>query len=64
MRWYGHVSRKEDESMLEKALKFEVNGSRGRRISKQTRKNQEENEMKKNGLVKENVCDRTKWRAW
>ena len=59
MRWYGHVLRKEDENVVVKALKFEVSGSRGR--PKQMRKKQAENEMKKNGLVKEGACDRTKW---
>ena len=58
MRWYGHVLRKEDETVIVKALKFEVHGSRGR--PKQSRKEQVENEMKKNVLVKEDACDRTK----
>ena len=47
--------------MIEKALKFEVSGSRGR--PKQMRKKQVENKMKKNGLVKEDACDRIKWRG-
>ena len=54
MRWYCHVLRK-DENVTVKALKFEVSGSRGR--PKQTWKKQVENEMKKNGLVKEDACD-------
>ena len=62
MRWYGHVWKKEDESVIEKALKFEVNGSRGR--SKQTRKNQKENEVKKNGLVKEMYVIEQNGGAW
>ena len=45
IRWYGHVLRKENENVIVKVLKFEVRGSRGR--SKQTRKKQIENEMKK-----------------
>ena len=61
MRWYGHVLRKEDENLIVKALKFEVSGSRGR--LKQTWKKQVENELKKNGLVKENACDRSKRRG-
>ena len=63
IRRYGHVLRKKDENVIVKALKFEVNGSRGRGRPKQTRKKQVENEMKKNGLVKEDACDRTKWRG-
>ena len=63
MRWYGHVLRKEDENAIVKALKFEVNSSRGRGRPKQTWKKQIENDMKKNGPVKHNACDRTKWRG-
>ena len=63
MRWYGHVLRKEDENEIVKALKFEVSGSRGRGRPKQTWKKQVENEMKKNGLMKKDACDRTKWRG-
>ena len=59
--WYGHVLRKEDENAIVKALKFEVSGSRAR--PKQTWKKQVENEMKKNGLGKEDACDRTKWQG-
>ena len=63
MRWYGHVLRKEDKNVIVKALKFELSGSRGRERPKQTRKKQVKNEIKKNGLVKEDVCVRTKWRG-
>ena len=63
MRWYGHVLRKEDKNVIVKALKFEVSGSRGRGRPKQTWKKQVENEMNKNGLVKKDTCDRTKWRG-
>ena len=45
-----------------KGLKFKVSDSRGR--PKQTWKQKVENEIKKNGLVKEDACDRTKWHAW
>ena len=55
MRWNGHVLRKEDENVIEKALKFEVNSSRGRGRPKQTWKKQVENEMKKNRLGKEDA---------
>ena len=47
--------------MLVKALKFEVICSRGR--PKETWKKRVKNEMKKNGLVKEDACDRAKWRC-
>ena len=47
--------------MIRKALEFEVQGSRGRGQPKQTWKKQVEDEMNKNGLVKDVACDRTKW---
>ena len=52
-QWNGHVLKKQDENVIIKALKFEVNGSKGRGRSKETWKTQVENEMKKKGLVKE-----------
>ena len=63
MRCYGHVLRKADENVILKALKFEVSGSRGRGRPKQTWKKPVKNEMNKNGLVKEDACNRTKWRG-
>ena len=63
MRWYGHVLTKEDENVIVKVLNFEVSGSRGRGRPKQTWKKLVENEMKKNGLVKEDACNRTKRRG-
>ena len=58
IQWYGHVLRK-DKDVIVKALKFKVSGSRGR--PKQTWRKQVENEMKKNGLLKKDACNRTKW---
>ena len=49
--------------MIVKALKFEVSGSRGRGRPKQMWKKQVENEMNKNGLVKEGACNRIKWQG-
>ena len=63
MRWYCHVLRKEDENVMVKALNFEVSGSGERGRPKQTWKKQVEIEMKKNGLVKEDACNQTKWRG-
>ena len=40
-----------------------MSGSRERGRPKQTLKKQVENEMKKNGLVKEDACDQMKWRG-
>ena len=52
MRWYGHVLRK-DENVIVKALKIQLSSSKER--PKQKGKKQEENETKKNGLVKEDA---------
>ena len=62
MRWYdhGHVLRKKDDNVVVKALKLEVSGSRGRGRPKQTWKKPVGNEIKKNGLIKEDACNRTK----
>ena len=62
--WYSHVLRKEDENVIVKALKFEVSGSRGRERPKPTWKKQVENEMKKNGLVKEDAYIEQNVEAW
>ena len=40
MRWYGHVSTKQDEIVIVKVSIFEVSGSRGRGRPKQTSKKQ------------------------
>ena len=63
MRCFGHVLRKEDESVIVKALKFEVSGSKARGRPKQTWKKEVENEMKKNVLGKEDARDGTKRRG-
>ena len=63
IRLYSHVLRKEDENVKVEALEFEVSGCRGRGRLKQTWKKQVEKEMKKNGLGKEDACDRTKWQG-
>ena len=55
--------RKDNENVVVKALKFEVNGSKGRGRPKQAWKKQVENEMKKYGLVKEDACDQTNWQG-
>ena len=49
--------------MIVKALKFEVSGSREEEDQNKRGKKQVENEMKKNGLGREDACDRTKWRG-
>ena len=49
--------------MTEKTSEFEERATRGKGRPKQTRKKQVEDKMKKNGLMKEDACDGTKWRG-
>ena len=62
VRWYGHVVKRDDESILKKAMMFEVNGPRKRRRPKQTWKKQVEENIKKIGLRVEEATDCARWR--
>ena len=54
VRWYGHVLRRDCDSVLGVALNLEVSGKKKRGRPK-TRKNQVEEETEKIGLKKENA---------
>ena len=54
VRWYGHVLRRDDDSVLKVALNLEVTGKRKRERPKKTRKKQVEEETEKIDL-KENA---------
>ena len=54
--------RRDDESILKKAMMFEVNGPRKRGRPKQTWKKQVEENIKKIGLKVEEAKDRARWR--
>ena len=60
VRWYGHVLRRDDDSVLRVALNLEVSGKRKRGRPK-TWKKQVEEETEKIGL-KEDALRRDKWR--
>ena len=62
VRWYGHVIRKDDDSILKKAMMMEVNGKRKRGRPKLTWRRQMEESAKKVGLKIEEAGDRTRWR--
>ena len=62
VRWYGHVLRKDDDSVLRVALNLEVSGKRKRGRPKKTWKKQVEEEIEKVGLKKEDALRRYKWR--
>ena len=61
VRWYGHVLRRDDDSVLRVALNLEVSGKRKRGRPKKTWKKQVEEETEKIGL-KEDALRRGKWR--
>ena len=60
--WYGHVLRRDDNSVLRAALDLEVSGKRKRGRPKKTWKKQVEEETEKIGLKKEDALRRDKWR--
>ena len=62
VRWYGHVLRRDDDSVLRVALNLEVSGKRKRGQTKKTWKKQVEEETEKIGLKEEDALRRDKWR--
>ena len=62
VRWYGHVLRRDDDSVLRVALNLEMTGKRKRGRSKKTWKKQVEEETEKIGLKKEDALRRDKWK--
>ena len=59
VRWYGHVLRRDDDSVLRVALILEVSGKRKQGRPKRTWKKQVEEETEKTGL-KENALNQAK----
>ena len=62
VRWYGHVLRRDDDSILKVVLVLEVSGKRKRGQSKKTWKKQVKEETEKIDLKKEDALNRYKWR--
>ena len=62
VRWYGHVLRRDDDSVLRVALDLEVSEKRKRGRPKKTWKKQVEEETEKIGLKKEDALNRDQWR--
>ena len=62
VRWYGHVLRRDDNSVLRVVLNLEVTGNKKRGRLKKTWKKQVEEETKNIGLKKEDAPNRDKWR--
>ena len=63
VRWYGHVLRRDDNSVSRVAMDLEVSGKRKRRRRKKTWKKQVEEKTEKIGLKKEDALRRDKWRV-
>ena len=61
VRWYEHVLRKDDDSVLRVTLDLEVSGKKKRVQPKKTWKKQAEEETKKIGLKKEDALNRDRW---
>ena len=59
---YGHVLRRDDNSVLRVALDLEVSGERKQGRPKKTRKKQVEEETERIGLKKEDALNPDKWR--
>ena len=55
-------TRRNDDNVLKRALMLEVSGLRKRGWPKQTRRRQAEENVKRIGLVVEEVANRTRWR--
>ena len=62
LRWLGHVVRKKDDDCVKQTLRFEVEGSRGSKRPRLTRKGMMENLCRGLGLVLEDGYDRVVWR--
>ena len=63
VRWYGHVLRGDDNSVLRVDLNLEVICKRKRERPKKTWKKQAKEETEKIGLKKEDALRRHKWRV-
>ena len=62
VRWYGHVLRRDNHSVLRAALDLEVSGKKKRGRPKKAWKKQVEEETEKSGLKEEDALNRAKWR--
>ena len=63
VRWYGHVLKRDDDSVLRVALDLQVNDKRKRGQPKKTWKKQVEEETERIGLKKGDALRRDKWRG-
>ena len=62
VRWYGHVLKRDDNSVLRVALDLEVSGKRKRGRPKKTWTKQVKEATEEIGLKKGDALNRAKWR--
>ena len=62
LKWYGHVSRREDEYVGKRVLGMEVPGKRRRGRPKRRWMDNIRNDLSERGLSDEDAQDRSRWR--
>ena len=62
VRWLGHVLRRPEEDILQRAMEFEVEGTRRRGRPKKTWRSQVEDDTAGVGLTFADAVNRTRWR--
>ena len=60
--WYKHVVRRDDDTVLKKALRLEVNGQRNRETPKQVWRRQVKESVNKIELEVDEAANRTRWK--
>ena len=63
LRWMGHVLRKDKDDWVRRSMEMVIEGKRGVGRPRMTWVKAVESDMRVKGLMREDVEDRTKWRA-
>ena len=62
LRWYGHVTRRDNDHVLSKATEMEVEGVRPRGRPKKTWKRCVEQDLRERNIGEENIHNRKEWK--